>query len=85
MAYSLLPARSLAGEVSQLLTQMVTDFNSDIRLDFFSPPQLPKRRDDIVFPPDVLMYMCKAILNKEEEECRMDVTSIYSDALDLQM
>ena len=28
-----------------------------------------------MFPPDVLMYMCKAILNKEEEECRMEATA----------
>ena len=26
------------------------------------------RKDDTMFPPEVLMYMCKAILNKEEEE-----------------
>ena len=36
MAYSLLPARSLAGEESLLLTKMSTDFDSDIILDFLA-------------------------------------------------
>ena len=28
-----------------------------------------------MFPPEVMMYMCRAILNKEEEECRKEATA----------
>ena len=28
-----------------------------------------------MFPPEVLMYMCQAILNEEEEECRIAITA----------
>ena len=51
------------------------DFDSDIRLDFLAHHNSPKERDNIMFSPEVLMYMCKAILNEEEEECRMEATA----------
>ena len=43
------------------------DFDGDIRLDFLAHHN-SLRRDNTMFPPDVLMYMHKAILLKEEEE-----------------
>ena len=51
------------------------DFDSDIRLNFLAHHNSPEERDDIMFSPEVLMYMCKAILKEEEEECRMEATA----------
>ena len=48
------------------------DFDSDIRLNFLAHHDSSEERDDTMFSPEVLTYMCKAILNKEEEECRME-------------
>ena len=64
VAYSLLPAQACVGEVSLLLTWMVTDFNGDIRLNFLAHHDSPEERDDTMFSPEVLMYMCKTILNE---------------------
>ena len=51
------------------------DFDGDIRLNFLAHHDSPKERDDIMFSPEVLIYMCKAILNKEEEEQRMEAAA----------
>ena len=48
------------------------DFDSDIRLDFLAHHNSPEERNDTMFPPDILMYMHKTILNEEEEECRVE-------------
>ena len=64
--------KSLCSEVPLLLTWTVTDFNGDIRLDFLAHHNSPEERDNIMFSPEVLMYMCKAILKEKEEEHRME-------------
>ena len=51
---------------------MVMDFDGDIRFDFLAHHNSPEERDNIMFSPEVLMYMCKAILKEKEEECRME-------------
>ena len=63
------------GEVSQLSTWMVTNFNSDIRLNFLAHHDSPEEQDDIMFSPDVLRYMCKTVLDEEEEEWRKEITA----------
>ena len=68
MAYSLLPTTVYAGEVSLLSTWMVTNFDSDIRLNFLTHHDSPEEWDNIMSSPDVLRYMCKTILKEEEEE-----------------
>ena len=51
------------------------DFDSDIRLDFLAHHNSSKRKDNTMFSPDILMYMCKALLKEEEEEWRMEATA----------
>ena len=51
------------------------DFDGDIRLDFLAHHNSPERRDNIMFSPDILMYMCKTILEEEEEEQRMEMAT----------
>ena len=63
------------GEVLLLLTQTVTDFDGDIRLNFFTHHDSPGERDNAMFSPDVPRYMHKAILNKEEEEHKIEVAA----------
>ena len=75
MAYSLVPATVYAGEVSQLLTRMVTNFNGDIRLNFFAHHNSPEEQDNIMFSPEVLRYMHKAVLKEEEEEQRREIAA----------
>ena len=58
------------------------NFDSDIRLNFLAHHDSPEERDNIMFSPEVLTYMCKAILNKEEEEHRME-TVVKEKLLDI--
>ena len=51
------------------------NFDGDIRLDFLAHYDSPDRRDNNMFSPDILMYMCKAILKEEEEEQRMGIAA----------
>ena len=50
------------------------DFDSDIRLNFLAHHNSLKGRDNTMFPPDILMYMHKA-LKEEEEELRIEATA----------
>ena len=75
MAYPLLPTVVYMGEVPQLLTWTVTNFDSDIRLDFLAHHDSPEEQDDIMFPPEILQYMHKAVLKEEEEEWRREITA----------
>ena len=63
------------GEVPQLLTWMVTNFNSDIRLDFLAHHNSPEEWNNIMFLPDILRYMHKTILEEEEEEQRKEIAA----------
>ena len=75
MAYSLLPIKSRWVKYRSYQLRQVTDFDSDIRLDFLAHHNSPEERDDTMFSPDVLMYMHKAILDEEEEEHRKEVAA----------
>ena len=60
------------GEVPLLSTWTVTDFNSDIRLNFLNHHNSPEEWDDTMFSSDMLRYMCKAALEEEKEEQRRE-------------
>ena len=64
-----------AGEVPLLSARMVTNFDSDIRLDFLTHHNSPGEQDNIMFSPDVLRYMHKTVLKEEEEEQRKEIAA----------
>ena len=63
------------GEVPLLSTWTVTNYDSDIRLNFLAHHNSSKRKDNTMFSPDILMYMHKALLKEEEEEQRMEAAA----------